>query len=442
MKKGAAFLLVIALLFLSPAAYAAPMPGPEGFSDTKGHWAEAEIRKACTDGLMQGVGATEKGEQIFAPDYKVSRAQLAVVLAKTFQLDYGQLRFIREPAASDYFWDLNDDEWFANAAILCAVNRIYEAGREFHPEESITRIEAARSIYRAFEAKNIHVAMIMLMPNYSDAKELTLEDINAMVFVSNTGIMKGENNLFRPGDTITRGELARVLNRCFHLVKTNPPETRTNYSLSIGVQEEKSIDEYLEVDVNIPVIMNMANTNLQTSLNNGFKQAVAELKTELTTNAIDNKKSAEEMDYPFHRYALYTRAGPYFENSKVLSLYVDYYFYSGGAHGATDRRAYNYDVASGKVLNLKDIFHPGYQYKSLIDAAIRAEISQRPEDFFPLEMGFQGIAEQQNFYLQNDSLIIYFNQYEIAPYAAGIQEFCFPLRDFYKGLDPALKLVD
>jgi len=41
-------------------------------------------------------------------------------------------------------------------------------------------------------------------------------------------------------------------------------------------------------------------------------------------------------------------------------------------------------------------------------------------------MGFQGIAPEQNYYLDGENLFIYFNQYEIAPYAAGIREFKIP----------------
>ncbi|NLB52771.1 MAG: DUF3298 domain-containing protein [Syntrophomonadaceae bacterium] len=442
MKKVPAFLLIMALLFLNPANYMAKTMGVGDFIDTSGHWAEAEIRTVCNNGLMQGVGVNESGKRIFAPDSHVNRAQLAAVLEKTFDLDYGQLRFIKAPAASDYFWDVNNEDWFANAAMLCAINGIFESGRELIPDESVSRIEVARCIYRAFEAKKIYVPMIMLMPYYSDTKGLSQEDVNAIVFVSNTGIMKGTNSLFHPDDPITRGELARVLNQCIALIKANPPQNESkNYSLNISVEEVKSADDYLEIDADIPVIEGMTNTNLQKSVNQIFKQKVEALKAELYAGAVEQKQNAEEMGFPFNKYQIYTRSGPYFENGKMLSLYVDYYFYSGGAHGLTDRCAYNYDIESGQVLALKDLFVPGYNYKKLIDDAITAEISKRPDDFFADEAGFTGINEDQNYYLQNETLVIYFNQYEIAPYAAGIQEFRIPLQDFYKGLKTELYLL-
>ncbi|MGE5381515.1 MAG: S-layer homology domain-containing protein [Methylocystaceae bacterium] len=42
-----------------------------------------------------------------------------------------------------------------------------------------------------------------------------------MVFVSNTGIMKGDGKLFRPDDTITRAEFAVVVTRCHRLIELN-----------------------------------------------------------------------------------------------------------------------------------------------------------------------------------------------------------------------------
>lgn len=441
MKKGAVCIMVMVLLLLNPMTSSAKLAAGD-FIDTRGHWAESEIQTACNDGLIKGVGVNEAGDKIFAPDSQVSRAQLALVLEKTFELNYGLLRFIKAPVASDYFWDVENDEWYANAAMLCAINGIFESGRELIPAESVSRIEVARSIYRAFEAKGINVHMIMLMPYYSDVQGLLQEEINAIVFVNNTGIMKGENNLFRPYDSLTRGELARILNQCNSLIKANPPEEKANYSLNIGVKEEKTATDYLEVDANIPVVEGIKDENIQKNINDKFQQAVEAMKIELNTGAIEHKQNAEEMDFPFHKYQLYTRSGPYFENGKILSMYVDYYFYSGGAHGMTDRHAYNYDLETGKTLSLKDLFMPGYEFKKMIDEAIAAEINQRPDDFFPAEYGFQGIAAEQNYYLQNDTLVIYFNQYEIAPYAAGIQEFRIPLQDFRKGLNSGLKLLE
>lgn len=77
---------------------------------------------------------------------------------------------------------------------------------------------------------------------------------------------------------------------------------------------------------------------------------------------------------------------------------------------------------------LKDIFENGFDYKSEINRIIDRQIAADPQNYFSGEnMGFTSIDETQRFYIQDDQLVIYFNQYEIAPYAAGIPEFTIPL---------------
>ncbi|MFA7078597.1 MAG: RsiV family protein [Syntrophomonas sp.] len=44
------------------------------------------------------------------------------------------------------------------------------------------------------------------------------------------------------------------------------------------------------------------------------------------------------------------------------------------------------------------------------------------------------MAENQSYYIQNGVLVVYFSQYEIAPYAAGIPEFKIPLSNFQDGI--------
>lgn len=76
--------------------------------------------------------------------------------------------------------------------------------------------------------------MIMLMPYYEDTNNLLNEELNAMIFVSNTGIMKGDGHYFRPGDMVKRAELARVLNRCSSLMSIDESYNNQEYMLPVG----------------------------------------------------------------------------------------------------------------------------------------------------------------------------------------------------------------
>jgi len=185
---------------------------------------------------MVGNGLNQQGQPIFSPEAVVSRAQLAAVLVRTFNLDYGDKRFIKQPLASDYYRDVDNKTWYAGDVVMCAVNDIFtDESDKFQPNRSVSRIEVARAVQRCFEAKGINVVMIMMMPEYNDMKGLSQEETNALVFASNTGIMKGDgDNNFRPRQAVKRAELARILNRCTSMMSVDQSYNNKEYSLKAG----------------------------------------------------------------------------------------------------------------------------------------------------------------------------------------------------------------
>jgi predicted secreted protein len=235
MQKKLILLVVMLILLAFPGIGLAKL-APGDYIDIHGHWAEQDIQLLDQLGIMKGMGMTAQGFKIFAPESHVTRAQLAKVLVDTFQLDYGQLRFIKQPAASDYYRDVDNTSWYANAVVMCAINQIFNRteNNSFEPAAELTRMEVARAIYRSFNAKGISIPMIMMMPVYNDTQELVLEDMNALVFVSNTGIMRGDGQNFRPADRVTRAELARIINRCINLINLNENNNGQDYSVPVG----------------------------------------------------------------------------------------------------------------------------------------------------------------------------------------------------------------
>ncbi|MGI6452361.1 MAG: PdaC/SigV domain-containing protein [Syntrophomonadaceae bacterium] len=417
--------VLMALLVLCPPALA--NQSFDGiFADTQGHWAESIIANAYNQGLMLGMGVNESGARIFCPEGPVTRGQLAVVLQRVFDLDYANLRFIKEPVASEYFYDVQDDAWYSKAVVMGAINNVFTRKDEFRPNEKVTRIELAVSIYRAFQAKGINVPMIMLMPIYDDTAHLFQEETNAMVFVSNTGIMKGDKQLFRPHDPITRAEMAKVLCQCAELVRMNAVQAPSSLpGTKLNIKEVKSQSELINIDLHIPVISGMADKEIQNRLNQIMENDALERQAAMIAEA--EAASDFILTEPYHTFELVSRFYQYYITDDILSLYVDYYSFTGGAHGMTERKAYNFDLNTGEELELSDFFAPGSNYQEIINKIVQAEIDRNPGIYFEGEWGFKGIKEDQGFYLENGHLIVFFLQYEIAPYAAGIRTFAVPV---------------
>ncbi|MDI6711041.1 MAG: RsiV family protein [Thermoanaerobacterales bacterium] len=88
----------------------------------------------------------------------------------------------------------------------------------------------------------------------------------------------------------------------------------------------------------------------------------------------------------------------------------------------------NLDTRTGKTLLLKDFFKPGEDYQSLVAGEIRKQISARPQDFYEDAADrVKTIREDQPFYIKEGAVVVYFGQYEIAPYATGMPEFEIPV---------------
>jgi hypothetical protein len=105
----------------------------------------------------------------------------------------------------------------------------------------------------------------------------------------------------------------------------------------------------------------------------------------------------------------------------ILSLLLSNYAYSSPmAHGYTIAKSLTFDVNTGKSYQLADLFKPGSNYVEAISRIIAIQIQQRS---LPLLNGFQQIEPNQDFYLADKSLVIYFQLYEITPYYVGFPMF-------------------
>lgn len=115
-----------------------------------------------------------------------------------------------------------------------------------------------------------------------------------------------------------------------------------------------------------------------------------------------------------------------FDQSGLLSIRLEAYSYrQGAAHGLTVVRSLTADLEEGWIYELEDLFRPGGRYRAIINEWIENEIRRKG---IPLISDFDGISENQDYYLAENSVVVYFQLYEYTPYAYGIPEFFIPFR--------------
>ncbi|RTR33875.1 DUF3298 domain-containing protein [Robertmurraya yapensis] len=117
----------------------------------------------------------------------------------------------------------------------------------------------------------------------------------------------------------------------------------------------------------------------------------------------------------------------------VLSLsFSNYAYHNMAAHGMTYIKSLTYDLQKGTIVQLKDLFKPGSDYVSRISVLIQKQIEQRQ---ISLLEPFSTIKPDQDFYIADKSLVIYFQLYDLTPYVFGFPMFPISVYDLQDIID-------
>lgn len=117
----------------------------------------------------------------------------------------------------------------------------------------------------------------------------------------------------------------------------------------------------------------------------------------------------------------------------ILSLNLIVYSFTGGAHGMTIVKSLTFDTTTGKQYKLDELFKPNSNYMKTISAIIGEDIKKWNVDLLE---PFNAIRPDQDFYIADTSLVIYFQLYEITPYYWGFPYFPIPILDLKEIIQP------
>ncbi len=161
------------------------------------------------------------------------------------------------------------------------------------------------------------------------------------------------------------------------------------------------------VKINVPYVTGGTASAAQEAMNKAIAAATQELMKEQGYPS----KDIQEMDGTFEIKT---------NERGVLSLSLLNYAFTGGAHGNTLQKSLTFDADTGRSYTLGQLFKSGSNYIARLDAIIEAQIKARQ---LPLLVEYPGITPDQDFYVADKSLVIYFPLYDIVPYAWGFPYF-------------------
>nr|WP_312576979.1 DUF3298 and DUF4163 domain-containing protein [Sedimentibacter sp.] len=211
------------------------------------------------------------------------------------------------------------------------------------------------------------------------------------------------------------------------------------YKANINMKKiEKSFDyegiEVLTLTIKYPVISMEYNKRSEFVINNQIAMNVSEYMRYadcLYKQAVNGYKDSQTNDFPFNPYEAYMEYTVTYNENCFLSVYVDKYEFTGGAHGNTVRSSDTWELCSGMQLPLYSFFKPGMNYKHLLTEEITKQaeynLKQNPNIYFD---EYKSLIlknfNQNSFYLTPQGMVIYYQQYDIAPYSTGIVGFIIP----------------
>jgi hypothetical protein len=115
-----------------------------------------------------------------------------------------------------------------------------------------------------------------------------------------------------------------------------------------------------------------------------------------------------------------------------ITIYIQ-----GAAHPGTHMRTVTYDLEAGTDIRLAQLFMPDSDYLEKIANYCAAQLSTRDIGFESSSSGAQPLPENYGIWnITADGLLITFDEYQVAAYAAGPQEVIVPYAELQSIIDP------
>ncbi len=179
------------------------------FIDTVGHWAQEEIEYMAAAGYVAGVG-----ENKFAPESKITRAEFAAILARMAGL-------ADNAAEAERFSDVPAGAWYRGTVeAATAAGLVYGTSESsFVPEEPVTREQMAAMVVRFMSKNGLGITggeavEAGLLAGFNDSADISPWARSPVAQTVRDGLMAGrEEGRFVPLGSATRAEATVVLYR-------------------------------------------------------------------------------------------------------------------------------------------------------------------------------------------------------------------------------------
>lgn len=273
-----------------------------------------------------------------------------------------------------------------------------------------------------------------------DTKSSAIKDGGHNYFAYNGSIAP---DYIGSGCTFTGGRIytaSEILKSCLGISQTfNQTDNALELAVvpHVGITAEnktiRSESDILITDIQYPSFT-LKNQGAADKVNAVILEDIEKAKKQMQ----DNIKVYEGSETP-HKYEIYFNYRIVYQREDLFSLVLSNYQFYGGAHGGEQQISHTFDVNTGAEYSLADLMKRDSGYRDYINKCVKADIMKSELADAQLAT-FESIADNQSYYISDAGLVIYFQEYEYFPYAAGIVEFTLPYANLSDYLKPELSL--
>ena len=187
-----------------------------------------------------------------------------------------------------------------------------------------------------------------------------------------------------------------------------------------------------QLHIKYPLVQSLKDKAVQDKINNNIYSIIFRLRDE---NASALKKHQKD-------YSYYVKSDAAFDRNDILSikfeesLSIPFY-----AHSFNAVYTVTVNTKDGSIYKLNDLFDPSASWEADLNGILKKDIDElaKESEIPPIEV-FKSIDKEQEFYLSNDGLVIYWQEARYFPRYLGPLEVTIKYSDIRGLLRKELKL--
>lgn len=163
---------------------------------------------------------------------------------------------------------------------------------------------------------------------------------------------------------------------------------------------------------------------LKVAASNYFREEAIQGTFEHIAQSFIKDYQSFKIDFPDYHFGWYVKifAEITYESTNLISFRIDSESFTGGAHPNSSTSFFIIDVKSGRELSTADIISDTTSFKKLLELEFRKQKEMIDGQSFA-DRGFYindgDFLLNDNIGITDESVLVHFNPYEIAPYSEG-----------------------